>query len=62
MPEGPTPGGGAARGGPAPWHGVATSVPSSVSTLDSVDVSGKIGGWVLVSSNFENISLSNYLE
>jgi hypothetical protein len=45
-----------------PWHGVATSVPSSVSALDSVDVFGKIGGWVLVSSNSENISLSNYLE
>jgi hypothetical protein len=62
MLEGPTPCGGTARGGPVPWHGVATSVPSSVSALDSIDVSGKIGGWVLVLSNFNNISLSNYLE
>jgi hypothetical protein len=37
-------------------------VAPSVSALDSVDMSGKIGGWVLVSSNSENISLSNYLE
>jgi hypothetical protein len=34
----------------------------SVSALDSVDVSEKIGGWVLISSNSENISLSNCLE
>jgi hypothetical protein len=34
--RGPTPGGGAARGGPAPPDGVATSWPSSVSALDSV--------------------------
>jgi hypothetical protein len=34
----------------------------SVSTLDSVVVSVKMGGWVLVSSNSENISLSDYME
>ena len=60
--RGPTPGGGAARGGPVPWHGVATSVPSSVSALDSIDVSRKIGGWVLVSSNSENISRTTFLK
>jgi hypothetical protein len=38
-----------------PPGGVATSVPSSVSALDSVFVSGKIGGLAFVSSNSENI-------
>jgi hypothetical protein len=37
----PTPGGGVARGGPAPPSGVVTSWPSSVSALDSVSCRGK---------------------
>ena len=60
-PEGPTPRGGTARWEPTPPHGVATSVPSSVSALDSVDVSGKIG-WPFVSSNSENISRTTFLK
>jgi hypothetical protein len=39
--RGPTPCGGAARGGPAPPGGVSTSWPSSVSALDSVSCRGK---------------------
>jgi hypothetical protein len=39
--RGPTPGGGAARGGPVPPGGVATSWPSSVSSLDFVSCQGK---------------------
>jgi hypothetical protein len=39
--RGPTPGGVAARGGPAPPGGAATSWPSSVSALDSVSYRGK---------------------
>jgi hypothetical protein len=39
--RGPTPGGGADRGGPTPPGGVATSWPSSVSALDSVLCRGK---------------------
>jgi hypothetical protein len=39
----------------APPYGVATSVPSSVSALDSIFVPGKIGGLDFVSSNSENI-------
>jgi hypothetical protein len=38
---GPTLGGGAARGGPTPPGGVATSWPSSISALDSVLCQGK---------------------
>ena len=45
-----------------PPHGEATSVPSSVSALDSVDVSEKIESWVFVSSNSENISRTAFLE
>jgi hypothetical protein len=39
--RGPTPGGGAARGGPVPPGGVATSWPSFVSALDFVSCRGK---------------------
>jgi hypothetical protein len=39
--RGPTPWPGATKGGPAPPGGVATSVPSSVSALDSVYVTEK---------------------
>jgi hypothetical protein len=46
----------------APPGGVATSVPSSVSTLHSVFVSGKIGGLAFISSNFENISCITFLK
>jgi hypothetical protein len=56
-PEGPTPG-----CGPVPPGGVATSVPSSVSALDSVFVSGKKGGLAFVSSNSENISYITFLK
>jgi hypothetical protein len=48
--------------GGAPPGGVATSVPSSVSALDSVFVSGKIGGLAFVSSNSENISCITFLK
>jgi hypothetical protein len=51
-----------ARGGPAPPGGVATSVSSSVSALDSVFMSGKIGGLAFVSSNSENISYTTFLK
>jgi hypothetical protein len=46
----------------APPYGVADSVPSSVSALDSVFVSGKIVGLAFVSSNSENISFGKNLE
>jgi hypothetical protein len=42
--------------------GVATLVPSSISALDSVFVSGKIGGLAFVSSNSENISCITFLK
>jgi hypothetical protein len=48
-PEGPTPYGSAARG--APPYGVAASVPSSISALDSVFMSEKIGTLGFISSN-----------
>jgi hypothetical protein len=41
---------------------MAASVPSSVSALDSVFVSGKIGGLAFVSSNSENISFGKNLD
>ena len=62
MPEGPTPCLGASRGGPGPRGGVATSAPSSVSALDSVDVSGKIGTSAFELSNSENISCVTFLK
>jgi hypothetical protein len=43
--RGPTPGGGATRGGPVPLGGVATSWPSSVSALDFVSCRGKYELW-----------------
>jgi hypothetical protein len=46
----------------APLYGVATSVPSSVSALDSVFVLGKIVGLAFVSSNSEYISFVKNLE
>jgi hypothetical protein len=49
-------------GGPAPPHGVAASWPSSVYALDSVFVSGKIGGLAFVSSNSESISCITFLK
>jgi hypothetical protein len=49
------------RGG-APPYGVAASLSSSVSALDSVFVSGKIGGLAFVSSNSENISCTTFLK
>jgi hypothetical protein len=49
-------------GGPAPPHGVAASWPSSVSALDSVFMSGKIGGLAFISSNSENISYITFLK
>jgi hypothetical protein len=51
-----------ARGGPAPLGGVSTLVPSSFSALDSVFLSGKIGGLAIVSSNSENISCITFLK
>jgi hypothetical protein len=56
-----TPHPGAARGGALPG-GVAASWPSSVSALDSVFVSRKIGGSAFVSSNYENISCVTFLK
>jgi hypothetical protein len=44
------------QGWPAPPYGVASPWPSSVSALDFVFVSGKIGSLAFVSSNSENIS------
>jgi hypothetical protein len=46
----------------APPYGLAASVPSSVSALDSVFVSGKIGGLAFVSSNSENIFCITFLK
>jgi hypothetical protein len=51
-----------ARPGGTPPYGVAALVPSIVSALDFVFVSGKIGGLAFVSSNSENISLGKNLE
>jgi hypothetical protein len=51
-----------ARLGGAPPYGVAASVPSSVSALDSIFVSGKIGGLAFVSSNSENIFCTTFLK
>jgi hypothetical protein len=48
--------------GGAPPYGVAASVPSSVSALDSFFVSGKIGGLAFVLSNSENISCTTFLK
>jgi hypothetical protein len=48
--------------GGAPSYGVAASVPSSVSALDSVFVSRKIGGLAFVLSNSKNISFGKNLE
>jgi hypothetical protein len=45
-----------------PPYGVAASVSSSVSALDSVFVSGKIEGLAFVSSNSENISCTTFLK
>jgi hypothetical protein len=59
--QGPTPPGGVTMG-PAPLYGVASPWPSSVSSLDSVFVSGKIGGLAFVSSNSENISCVTFLK
>jgi hypothetical protein len=42
--------------------GVAASLPSSISALDSIFVSGKIGGLAFVSSNSENISCPTFLK
>jgi hypothetical protein len=50
------------RGQGAPPYGVAASWPSAVSALDSVFVSGKIGGLTFVSSNFENFSFITFLK
>jgi hypothetical protein len=51
-----------AGGRPLPPYGVAASVPSSVSALDSISVSEKIGGLAFVSSNSENISCITFLK
>ena len=61
-PEGPTPRGGAPGVGPAAPHGVCAWVPSSNSPLDFVNMSGKIGAWLFVSSNSENIFLITFLK
>ena len=58
----PTPCGGATEEGPAPPCGVGASWPSSDSSLHSVVVSGKIGVWLFVSSNSENIFLITLLK
>jgi hypothetical protein len=49
-------------GGPAPPYGVASPWPSSVSALDFIFVSGKIGSLALVSSNSENIFCITFLK
>jgi hypothetical protein len=49
-------------GGPAPPYGVASPWLSSVSALDFVFVSGKIGSLAFVSSNSENISCITFLK
>jgi hypothetical protein len=48
--------------GGMPPYGVPASWPSSVSALDSVFVSGKIGGSAIISSNSENISCVTFLK
>jgi hypothetical protein len=48
--------------GVAPPYGVPASWPSSISALDSVFVSGKIGCSAFVLSNFENISCVTFLK
>jgi hypothetical protein len=48
--------------GSTPPYGVPASWPSSVFALDSVFVSGKIGGLTFVSSNSENISCVTFLK
>jgi hypothetical protein len=45
-----------------PPYGVASPWPSSVFALDSVFVSGKIGGLAFVSSNSKNISCITFLK
>jgi hypothetical protein len=49
------------QGGPTPPYGLASPWPSSVSALDFVFVSGKIGSLAFVSSNSENISCITFL-
>jgi hypothetical protein len=51
-----------ARWGAVPPYGVASTWPSPISALDSVFVSGKIGGLAFVSSNSENISCVTFLK
>jgi hypothetical protein len=51
-----------ARPGGALPYGVSPLGPSSVSALDFIFVSGKIGGLAFVSSNFENISCTTFLK
>ena len=48
--------------GGRPRGGVATSAPSSVSALDSVDVSEKIGTSAFEFSNSDNISCVTFLK
>jgi hypothetical protein len=48
--------------GPAPPYGVASPWPFFVSALDSVFMSGKIGGLAFVSFNSENISCVTFLK
>jgi hypothetical protein len=50
------------QGDPRAPYGVASPWPSSVSALDSVFVSRKIGGLAFISSNFENISCVTFLK
>jgi hypothetical protein len=45
-----------------PPYSVAASVPYSIFALDSIFVSGKIGGLAFVSSNSENISCTTFLK
>jgi hypothetical protein len=46
----------------APPYGVPASWPSSISGLDFVFVTGKIGSLAFVSSNSENISCVTFLK
>jgi hypothetical protein len=48
--------------GAAPPGGVAAALPSSISALDSVFVSRKIGGLAFVLSNSENIFCITFLK
>jgi hypothetical protein len=48
--------------GPATPYGVASPWPSSVSALDFIFVSGKIGSLAFVLSNYENISCVTFLK